>query len=665
MKATTRGNPVRLLGFAVIPLVALVTLTLAYRGVQPLWAGGSTDPSYEYLLNSLMLAERRVPAKTDHPGITLEMAGAIALRARHAWSGHGTPLRDQVLTDPEPYLSAFVTFLLLLFAASSAFLGRAVWRLTGSAWMVGLAQLSPFVCFEVFRSLVQVMCEPLLLAAAQVLSGLILLAAVRPQEEAAGRLETGLGVVLGMGLATKAVFLPAALPAFFVARERAGWGRVALWSLLSFAACLLPMAPRVPETAGWMWRLFTHAGYHGSGAATVVDTSSYLPGLLGLLRAELPLHAAFVAAIAACLWPRWPDEFPVPARRAALGLLGAWVVTLAAAAKQPQAHYLVTLAGLLPASLVLALWRLRLAGGHRAAHAARGAIALALAAGAVHLSERSAWFLHMRAEVKAGARAVRAAAGPRSPAVLHAHRASSIPSALAAGNEWTELAYSADLRRLYPGFLAVDREGFHAFGEPATLRDVAAHVAPDGMALVQDSKWERLEAYPWAAGLPSETLASGGRDSLHRVRLFPSPAGADSGLWTSGMLVVAGLDGQAGTRRWATADRTSLAFLHEGGPAAIELSAGHALAGTQHLSVFANGQRLDRFALPALPETRRFTASFEAGRGWNEIAIVYDRTVPVPHQAESHLLGFRTRARSVQVPAVLFEVLRLAEPGVR
>ena len=74
---------------AAIPLVVLAMMLAAYRGVAPLWAGGSTDPSYGYLLNSLMAAELRVPAKTDHPGIPLDLLGALVLRVWHA--AHGQP----------------------------------------------------------------------------------------------------------------------------------------------------------------------------------------------------------------------------------------------------------------------------------------------------------------------------------------------------------------------------------------------------------------------------------------------------------------------------------------------------------------------------------------------------------------------------------------------
>jgi hypothetical protein len=661
MNPTTRAWLVGRLACTAVPLVILVAMGVAYGAVAPLWAGGSTDPSYEYLLNSLLAAELRVPVKTDHPGITLEVLGAVALRLRHAFSGSALPLRDHVLSEPEAFLAATVFALLLVVAVCSAFLGWTVWRLTGRSWLAALAQAAPFVCFEVPRSLVQVMSEPLLVAAATALAGLALLGLLPDSHEKSRRLEAAMGVVLGLGVATKVVFLPAAILPTAAARSRGGRVRILLWAVLSLAACLLVIAPRLPVTVLWMWRLFAHSGYHGSGAATVIDPSRYAAGIARLLGAELPLHAVFLASIAVCLWPRAPQAFPSSARRLALGLLGVWAVTLAAAAKQPQAHYLVTTAGLLPVLVVLALWRLQLSQRGRAVVAARAALVLLLAAGIARTVNTGSWLIGVRTEAEIGARTV--AAAERGSGVLQGHRVSTVPAALAAGNEWTGLAWSADLRRLYPDFLAFDCEGLHAFGEEAIPREARAHVRDDGTALMRDSAWMRLDECPWTAALPRKTIASAGRDSLHEAQLLPPPPGADTGPWIGGMLIVAGMEGGAGPQRWATSRRTILAFLHEGGPLTLEVSAGHALSGEQTISIVANGVRVDERSVPRLPASGHFTVPIEARPGWNEIEIVYTAGAPAALRVETPLLGFKRRARSPVTPAVLFSTLRLLGPG--
>jgi hypothetical protein len=653
----TQASVAPFLACAAVPLVTLLGMMAAYRGVAPLWAGGSTDPSYEYLLNSLMAAELRVPAKTDHPGIPLEALGALALWIRHALADRGLPLRDHVLTDPEPFLAATVFALLLAWTAASGFLGWATWRLTGRWPLAVVAQASPLLCFEVLRSGVQVMCEPLLVAGASVLSGLILLTLVPEGRSEDSRLETVMGVVIGLGVATKIVFAPAAIPALAAARTIRGRLRIVLWAALVFGACLLLIAPRIPATAAWMWHLLARSGYHGQGAATVIDPDRYAGGWTRLLLAELPVHLAFVAGLAVCLWPRPPLSFPAAARRSAWGLFAAWAVTMAAAAKQPQAHYLVTVAGLAPALLVLAFWRLQLSVRGRTPQIARLALVLVLATGVVHATRGARWFLRIRHDAKAGAALVAQAARP-SAGVVSGHRVSTIPASLAAGDEWADLAFADDLRRLYPQFLAIDCGGLHAFGQDTTAREVMAALGPDGTLRIQDAKWRRLEECPWTSALPRRTIAAAGRDALHEARLVPPPS--DTGPWVGGMFVVAGMDAGPGPERWATGPRTSLLFTHEGGPVTLEIAAGHALAADQGLLVLANGVRVGAAPLPRLPATEHITIPLVARAGWNEIEIVYDAVAPAA--AREAAVGLRTRVRPAVSPLVRFDAVRLVPP---
>jgi hypothetical protein len=660
---TMRARLARALACAAVPLATLGGMMAAYRGVAPLWAGGSTDPSYAYLLNSLLAAELRVPVKTDHPGIPLELLGALTLRSRHMLASGGLPLRDHVLTDPEPFLAATVFALLLVWTAASAFLGWATWRLTGKWPLAALAQASPFVCFEVLRSGVQVMCEPLLVALASVLSGLVLLSLLPDRPPSDSRLGIAMGVVLGLGAATKIVFAPAAIPALAAASTRRARLRIVLWAGLVSGACLLLIAPRVPATAAWMWHLFARSGYHGQGAATVIDPQRYLGGFARLLVAELPLHAAFVAGFVVCLWPKPPHAFPPSARRCASGLFAAWAVTMAAAAKQPQAHYLVTSAGLAPALLVLAFWRLQLNVRARGVRLARLALVLLLLVGVVHATRGARWLMRIRKDAKVGAERVARAAAGRQLDVIQGHRVSTIPAALASGDEWTDLRFSAELRRLYPQFVTFDCAGLHAFGEDLTPREMVAHLKPDGTVLIQDATWRRLGDCPWTARLGQRTLAAEGRDTLHEARLWPPPSPDGSGPWIGGMLLVAGLDGGSGPQRWATGRSTTLIFASTGAALGLEIAAGHGLAGNQALTVVANGLPIHRQSLPRLPAIAHLEVPIDGQPGWNHVEIVYDATVPAPLPAEAALVGYRTRAPRTVLPAVRFETLRLRGPG--
>jgi len=277
----------------------------------------------------------------------------------------------------------------------------------------------------------------------------------------------------------------------------------------------------------------------------------------------------------------------------------------------------------------------------------------------VHATRGYRWLMRIRTNAKAGAEVVARAAAGRERDVIHGYRVSSIPAALASGDEWTDLVFSADLRRLYPGFLAFDCEGLHAFGEDLTPREVVARLKPDGAVLMWDAAWRRLDECAWTSALPRKTMASRGRDTLYEARIQPPTSGAETGPWVGDMLIVAGMDGGSGPQRWATGPRTSLLFRHDGGPATLEIAAGHALPGDQRVSVFANGVRLHTALLPRLPTIETVALLLPARAGWNEVEMAYDSFASVDPKVETPVPGTRTRTPVTVSPRVYFETIRI------
>src|SRR6185369_4531457 len=74
---------------------------LGHARGPPALDGRSTDPTYPYILNSLLVAEGRPPAQATHPGTPLQVLGAVVLRVAHGLSGSALDLQRHVLTDPE------------------------------------------------------------------------------------------------------------------------------------------------------------------------------------------------------------------------------------------------------------------------------------------------------------------------------------------------------------------------------------------------------------------------------------------------------------------------------------------------------------------------------------------------------------------------------------
>src|SRR5262245_51688104 len=69
---------------AVPPVLFALTVLALKEARGPFWYGKNSDPDYAYLFNSLVVAQVRSPGHIDHPGTTLQVFGALVLRARHA-----------------------------------------------------------------------------------------------------------------------------------------------------------------------------------------------------------------------------------------------------------------------------------------------------------------------------------------------------------------------------------------------------------------------------------------------------------------------------------------------------------------------------------------------------------------------------------------------------
>ena len=135
--------------------------------------------------------------------------------------------------------------------------------------------------------------------------------------------------------------------------------------------------------------------------------------------------------------------------------------------------------------------------------------------------------MRIRTNAKAGAEVVARAAAGRERDIIQGYRVSTIPAALASGDEWTDLVFAADLRRLYPDFLAFDCEGLHAFGQDVTAsRGASRACRPDGTVLMQDAAWRRLDACGWTAALAAQDhrLAPAATPYTRRRSCRPSAA---------------------------------------------------------------------------------------------------------------------------------------------
>lgn len=342
---------------------ALLVLPIAFAATGgwlaqqrgPLWLAGNSDPSYQYLLNSLLILNGQPPCHIDHPGTTVQTLSAVILSVTTAGKS-----RDEqtlaILSDPERALARLHFFFLTVSAIAFTVAGLAVLEYTGSLTMAFAVQLTPLLQLATYQSTLFVAPETLLTALTTLMVALLVVRESGATSATGFRKEIPISIFLGLlvaaGLVTKITFAPLCTLPFLMSRS---W-RGALWTAGAFVGgtslFLVPIASQLPRMFDWFHQLATHQGIYGSGATGFVDLSAYPGNIVMLLNANRVLVGVAIGGlvVAGVTFASRPESERV--RRWAHLLFVVTTVQVIAVllvAKHPRPHYL------LPAALSTAL----------------------------------------------------------------------------------------------------------------------------------------------------------------------------------------------------------------------------------------------------------------------------------------------------------------------
>jgi hypothetical protein len=589
----------RALGWVTVVLMAgivpLLAMTIAgARG--PVFYELNTDPEYAYLFNSLRIAEGHSPIHTDHPGTTVQVIGAGVLLARQA-AATETTVRERTLADPEGALAAIRVTIVALVTLLSLASGALVLRATGSLLHAACIQATPLVVSGSAVLMDRDQPEPLLVGLGMALCAGALVVVHRPPCGRNRRAAALMGVIVGLGVATKVLFAPlliiplAALP---TRRLRLLYAVCAVGSL---AVAILPAAPRIPRMVRWLGLLVTRSGRYGSGGKGLVDLGAYPRHLAELVTLE-PVYAGAagaglaLAAWAAVRWVRRPGGPPARMVRTLGAASLAQLSLLLVVAKSPEQHYLASAGA--GAALALSLSASVAGTLHpRAARPTGALVACLLAALGLYrwqtVRAHGDW-LGAMAQSEAQTRAF--LADPVNVDVVRGLRVSAPESALHFGNFFAGGRYTADLERLYPGVFLWDGAGITAFGRPATPSELAA-IRPDGTFRALVSGWfdARFVKQP---GLRMSTVRSFGHERLVVVgERAEVPPGTPA---FCGFTAVRGLSAEETPRaepgarvRWGLAPETVLSVNSGGEPLLVMLECRPHLLPGQSVTLWVDG----------------------------------------------------------------------------
>jgi len=308
----------RALCFLLLPALFVWLYILFVQARGPFYLSPNVDPDYAYLCNSLNIATGHSPRHTDHPGTSLQLAGAITILAAHPFSSSAERIQA-VLTRPESHLQGINFVLAGTYLACLALIGLWVWMRTGEWQPALLLQATPFLLGDQFRFLARVSAEPLLLIVGLLIAGLLFLDA--RAERTAPRTIAAMGILAALGAVTKISFLPFALVPLICLQN---WKQRCAYALCASASAfvlLLPAAGHLSRFVGFVTGLIFRQGMYGRGEAGILP-AQYFSNVLRLFVESpwlcLVVGLSWATVLYSCM--RWSRE--TPQQRRWLLLLG-------------------------------------------------------------------------------------------------------------------------------------------------------------------------------------------------------------------------------------------------------------------------------------------------------------------------------------------------------
>jgi hypothetical protein len=500
----------------VIPLGLLILAAAMREGRTPYWHRSNADPTYPYLFNALTVAELSRPHLVEHPGTTIHMIGAAAIRMRH-WLVGTQPLPHDLLLHPESYARVVSLTLIGIMSLALLVAGALVLAATGDLALALLVQATPLLSRLTWGNLFKVAPEPILVAIASLLGGLAVVRAVRPPWSDRG-LAAAAGILVGLGLATKLVFLPLALLPWLLLEGRKSRALYAASAGTTFAVATWPGWSALGRMVSFAVAVATGRDLYRSTERGYPALSEYLASVYRLLTLDPLLTVLLLLSLAGALFfSVAPDLAGI--RRGLLAAAGVGLLQVALSAKDPFSapRYLLPLVGVLGvnSALLMALARRRPSrfsfGGLLVvvlmAVGARNGYALAR-------QQQDIWM--QRRTLASLSDAIAAADNCR---VVHYRGSSSLEWALHFGDLWSGHRYADVLQGYYPNVLVYDIEGasFLRFGQRMAVRGLAVNSSCVLMRGYAQTGLTRLNAT-----LPAEfdltAVQVGGGEGVYRLR---------------------------------------------------------------------------------------------------------------------------------------------------
>ncbi len=523
-----------------VSIVFLLPSIIAALGIflkiatGPYWLAANQDPSYQYLINSLMILDHKTPNLVDNPGTPLQLLGAVIIALLKPGFSKEKIIED-VISRPEFFLNVIHACLLLLFVVSLAGLGYYAFRKTQNLLFAMLLQL-PALLFVVLptnsyeqytmTALCNVSPEVLLLTIGNFFTACLLILYFETRYEKSLLFAVVWGVVCGLGAATKMTFLPLwLLPVIVMPRF---WDKalVFMCSISSFLVFTIPIMSRYPDVFHWFKKIVVHTGEYGAGAVGIISAGQFLKQLNGLIQDNVYFFLMTAACLGFLVFRAGyhltkPRHSHGDVKRPVWFLFAVTTVSvlqILMVAKHPSSHYLLPAMGLVGFQLAMIY---QSAGGGTHLILGKGAPVFLIITIAIFVAAGINYQRHLNQTSQAAlAFSKKIFSDYRGCIIFSYSRSSSMEFALNFANEWDWMyPFCEILQQKYPTsvFYSRGRFIFNSFQRQLSLDNLKGLQAAGHCLLLFGTPSDFVYGF-----LGVEEIESAGKEKVYKIRFIPS-----------------------------------------------------------------------------------------------------------------------------------------------
>jgi hypothetical protein len=280
----------------------------------------------------------------DHPGTPLQYLVALVFRIMYWLRGTSFSFTEDVLKNPDLYLSMVNVVVNLLISVLLFIAGRYVTKRTGSVLYGMLVQTVPLISVILYEiigriSPEQIICLPVLALTAFLIGHI----AGKKQRFSIPELFT-LSLIIGFGLSIKLTLIPLLVLPWIIVKNWRSKLLVTLLSLLFFLIIAFPVVLQIDRFWTWTKDLFLHSGQYGTGSKNILDPGVFRENFLQMIRLQIHFSVLFLALLLVALFSmirfrRKPDAEPFTRAVFAFAILLTVFLQAVISAKQYAPRY--------------------------------------------------------------------------------------------------------------------------------------------------------------------------------------------------------------------------------------------------------------------------------------------------------------------------------------